>query len=116
MTICAREEAERANEAGAPVWETLGYQIQPSWALPKLLWLFRDLGDIARDARLAQPRVWPEHSARTRTLDKPWGGEYDVVPVCQTLSGISDALAVCTARPVADRRYRIGTRRERQST
>ncbi|UFR06794.1 carbohydrate kinase [Streptomyces sp. Go40/10] len=32
--------ADRVNAVGAPVWERLGYRsMQPSWALPKLLWL-----------------------------------------------------------------------------
>ncbi|MFE0172928.1 FGGY-family carbohydrate kinase [Streptomyces sp. NPDC059002] len=36
----AAEQAVRANEAGADVWHALGYRsMQPSWALPKLLWL-----------------------------------------------------------------------------
>lgn len=36
----AAGQAARANEAGAAVWHELGYRsMQPSWALPKLLWL-----------------------------------------------------------------------------
>ncbi|NGN68079.1 carbohydrate kinase [Streptomyces sp. A7024] len=36
----AATEAARANEAGADIWQRLGYRsMQPSWALPKLLWL-----------------------------------------------------------------------------
>ncbi|WP_419997154.1 FGGY-family carbohydrate kinase [Streptomyces boninensis] len=36
----AATEATRANEAAAEVFERLGYRsMQPSWALPKLLWL-----------------------------------------------------------------------------
>jgi sugar (pentulose or hexulose) kinase len=36
----ALEETKRANEAGAAVWATLGYnRMQASWGLPKLLWL-----------------------------------------------------------------------------
>ncbi len=49
----AGEEAERANEAGSETWESLGYRIQPSWALPKLLWLLRERQADARQARLA---------------------------------------------------------------
>jgi sugar (pentulose or hexulose) kinase len=46
-----RADAERVNEAGAAVWERLGYRrMQPNWALPKLLWLLRD---APADARLA---------------------------------------------------------------
>ncbi|POX37780.1 carbohydrate kinase [Streptomyces sp. Ru73] len=36
----AAAQAARVNEVGAAVWEELGYRaVQPSWALPKLLWL-----------------------------------------------------------------------------
>ncbi|WP_242454490.1 FGGY-family carbohydrate kinase [Bailinhaonella thermotolerans] len=43
---------DRVNEAGARVWEDLGYRrMQPTWALPKVLWL---LGEHRRPgARLA---------------------------------------------------------------
>ncbi|BBA96608.1 putative carbohydrate kinase [Actinacidiphila reveromycinica] len=37
----AAAEARTAQEAGADVWDALGYRIQPSWALAKLLWLVR---------------------------------------------------------------------------
>ena len=49
----AAAEAERANEAGAAVWDALGYRIQPTWALPKLMWLLRECSEQARGARLA---------------------------------------------------------------
>jgi sugar (pentulose or hexulose) kinase len=49
----AGAEAERANAAGEAVWDALGYRIQPSWALPKLLWLLRERAASARGARLA---------------------------------------------------------------
>lgn len=42
----AIEEARRANEVGASVWATLGYHMQPSWALPKLLWVLREYHDM----------------------------------------------------------------------
>ncbi len=35
----AGSESRRVNEIGAEVWSSLGYRMQPSWALPKLLWL-----------------------------------------------------------------------------
>ncbi|MDG4862782.1 FGGY family carbohydrate kinase [Streptomyces sp. T-3] len=36
----AADQAVRANQAGEQVWQDLGYRsMQPSWALPKLLWL-----------------------------------------------------------------------------
>ncbi|SEG90821.1 Sugar (pentulose or hexulose) kinase [Actinacidiphila yanglinensis] len=37
----AAAEAREAQETGAEVWDALGYRIQPSWALAKLLWLVR---------------------------------------------------------------------------
>jgi len=47
----AGAEAQRINESGSAVWESLGYRIQPTWALPKLLWLLREYRDVARGAR-----------------------------------------------------------------
>ncbi|MCP9490212.1 MAG: FGGY family carbohydrate kinase [Solirubrobacteraceae bacterium MAG38_C4-C5] len=49
----AVDDARRAGEAGGAVWDSLGYRMQPSWALPKLLWLLREHGEPARGARLA---------------------------------------------------------------
>ncbi|MDN3296065.1 FGGY family carbohydrate kinase [Streptomyces ficellus] len=47
----ARAYTSRVNTAGAKVWQELGYRtMQPSWALPKLLWLL-DNTDFP-DARL----------------------------------------------------------------
>ena len=49
----AAEEARRANEVGAAIWDSMGYRMQPSWALPKLLWLLRKHPDVIFHARLA---------------------------------------------------------------
>src|SRR5271167_213682 len=49
----AKDEARRANEAGTAVWASLGYRMQPSWALPKLLWLLREHPSVLPSARLA---------------------------------------------------------------
>jgi sugar (pentulose or hexulose) kinase len=49
----ATQEATRANEVGADTWASLGYRMQPSWALPKLLWLLRQHHDVPPRARLA---------------------------------------------------------------
>jgi len=49
----AAEEARRANEVGAAIWDSLGHRMQPSWALPKLLWLLRKHPDVIFHARLA---------------------------------------------------------------
>ena len=41
----ATAEADLVNRAGRERWEALGYsRMQPSWALPKLLWLLREHG------------------------------------------------------------------------
>jgi sugar (pentulose or hexulose) kinase len=54
----ATREAAEVNEVGAPTWEALGYsRMQPSWALPKLLWLLRS-SDAGTAGHLAhQPDV-----------------------------------------------------------
>jgi D-ribulokinase len=45
---------DRVNEAGASVWAALGYlRMQPSWALPKLLWLLDEHASIVPSARLS---------------------------------------------------------------
>src|SRR5262249_44271109 len=50
----AATEVDRVNEAGATVWTALGYRrMQPSWALPKLLWLLREHPELARGTRVA---------------------------------------------------------------
>lgn len=46
-------ESRFVNKAGAAQWATLGYRMQPSWALPKLLWLLRENRDLIPSARLA---------------------------------------------------------------
>ena len=63
----AAEEAVLVNRVGAERWEALGYsQMQPSWALPKLLWLLREHGG-SRGARLAhQPDVVTRRLIGTR--------------------------------------------------
>ena len=48
----ALEEAELVNRAGGALWDEMSYRMQPSWALPKLLWLHQH-GEISRGARLA---------------------------------------------------------------
>lgn len=50
----AADLVERVDEAGADVWQRLGYQrMQRSWGLPKLLWLLAEHPDLAGRARLA---------------------------------------------------------------
>lgn len=47
--VRARSEADLVNDAGSEVWSRLGYQrMQPSWGLPKLLWLLANYGRVAR--------------------------------------------------------------------
>lgn len=40
----AEQEAQEVTEAGEALWDELSYRMQPSWALPKLLWLWRHAG------------------------------------------------------------------------
>ena len=45
---------DRINAAGERIWVELGYaRMQPSWALPKLLWLLETDPQLCRGARLA---------------------------------------------------------------
>ena len=54
----AAEVARLVESAGADTWAALGYRMQPSWALPRLLWLLRERPDLVQGARLAhQPDV-----------------------------------------------------------
>jgi D-ribulokinase len=58
----ARAQAQEVAEAGSAVWRRLGYRMQPSWALPKLVWLLREgPPDLRADARAG--RVVLLHSA-----------------------------------------------------
>jgi sugar (pentulose or hexulose) kinase len=47
----ARSEAVEVNEKGEGLWRQMSYRMQPSWALPKLLWLHRHM-DISANAKL----------------------------------------------------------------
>ena len=50
----ATSEVDEVNEAGAEMWESLGYQrMQAAWGLPKLIWLLRQHPEMAANARLA---------------------------------------------------------------
>jgi sugar (pentulose or hexulose) kinase len=50
----AAGQVERVNAAGERVWAELGYcRMQPSWALPKLMWLLETCPQLPRGARLA---------------------------------------------------------------
>lgn len=53
----AAEFVTQVQTAGDDLWRDLGYRMQPSWALPKLLW-WRDEGLLDSDIRLAhQPDI-----------------------------------------------------------
>jgi sugar (pentulose or hexulose) kinase len=50
----AVEETKRINEVGVATWAELGYsRMQPSWGLPKLLWLLREKPSLPPGAQLA---------------------------------------------------------------
>lgn len=66
----ASSEANEAGEAGGPLWIDLGYQrMQPTWALPKLIWLTRHYPEL-----IARPDVRLFHQAdliTTRLVGHP---------------------------------------------
>lgn len=47
----AAGQAERAQRVGAQLWDALGYRMQASWALPKMMWLLEN-GAVAPGERL----------------------------------------------------------------
>lgn len=47
----AHEFAPRAQDAGLSLWSSLGYRIQPAWALPKICWLL-DTDALSRGDRV----------------------------------------------------------------
>ena len=49
----ATDQARRADDAGRAVWSSLGYRIQPSWALAKVLWMLEEWPELVPGARLA---------------------------------------------------------------
>jgi sugar (pentulose or hexulose) kinase len=53
----ARTEGEEVDEVGTDLWRELSYRMQPSWALPKLLWLLR-AGQVGPGARLLHQNDW----------------------------------------------------------
>ncbi|HEV2771902.1 MAG TPA: FGGY family carbohydrate kinase [Thermoleophilaceae bacterium] len=49
----ATDQARRVNDEGQTVWSSLGYRMQPGWALPKLLWMLEEWPEVGPGARLA---------------------------------------------------------------
>jgi sugar (pentulose or hexulose) kinase len=64
----ATNEACRANEVGAATWASLGYRMQPSWALPKLLWLLREHRAMIPGTRLAHQTDFINHRLAGREV------------------------------------------------
>lgn len=48
----AHDEAAEVNQVGETLWSELSYRMQSSWALPKLVWLVRNV-EMEKKARLA---------------------------------------------------------------
>ena len=57
----AAGETQRVNKVGAAIWQKLGYRMQPSWALPKLIWLLAEHPDFAAHAQLAHQADFINH-------------------------------------------------------
>lgn len=47
----AAQQAQRAQGVGETLWDALGYRMQASWALPKMMWLLEN-GAVGRGDRL----------------------------------------------------------------
>ena len=90
----ATREAELVNRTGAERWQTLGYsRMQPSWALPKLLWLLRE-NDGPRTCRLAhQPDLVTRRlagSAVAADSSHALKTGYDVIDECWPADVLAD--------------------------
>lgn len=67
----AAAEAIRVEEAGRDLWAEMGYRIQPSWALPKLLWLAQTFSAL-RTARLLHQNDFVNARLAGRVLASDW--------------------------------------------
>jgi len=90
-------EAERANQPGRELWDTLGYRMQPSWALPKLLWLIRTHHRLIPYARLAHQSDFINSRLAGQLLPSDWSNAlktgYDLLQ--ETWPGdVFDALGI----------------------
>jgi sugar (pentulose or hexulose) kinase len=122
----ATAEADRVDDAGSDVWAALGYaRMQPSWGLPKLLWLLGEHGsdgvrlahqpDFANE-RLVGRRVAADTSHALKSgyhlVDERWPDEVfarlgipagvlpDVVRPGSRLGGVCRTAAEATGLPV----------------
>lgn len=64
----AADEAHLANEAEADLWASLGYRMQSSWALPKLLWLLHEHRGVIPGTRLAHQADFINHRLAGREV------------------------------------------------
>jgi sugar (pentulose or hexulose) kinase len=80
----AAQEASQLRELGSVLWEELGYTIQPSWAIAKLLWLVRHTSTHeARNLRLAHQNDFINQRFSGRPVATDWSHSlktgYDVL-------------------------------------
>ena len=64
----AEAEAREIQEAGEHLWADLGYRIQPSWAIAKLLWLCRHPGAASGRLRLTHQNDFIHQRMAGRSL------------------------------------------------
>ena len=80
-------EADEVNDVGIALWNDLGYSIQPSWALPKLLWLarHRNLGSL-KNFKLTHQNDFIHQRLAGRRVATDWSHSlksgYDLLRLC----------------------------------
>src|SRR6185312_12795317 len=68
----AESEAREVAEAGGALWAEFGYRIQPSWALPKLLWLWRNRVDDPAGLRLTHQNDFIQNRLAGQRIATDW--------------------------------------------
>ena len=79
----AESEAREVAEASGALWAEFGYRIQPSWALPKLLWLWRNRVDDPAGLRLTHQNDFIQNRLAGQRIATDWSNSlktgYDLV-------------------------------------
>ena len=79
----AEAEAREVAEAGGPLWAEFGYRIQPSWALPKLLWLWRNRVEDPTGLRVTHQNDFIQNRLAGQRIATDWSNSlktgYDLV-------------------------------------
>lgn len=68
----AENEAHEVAEAGGALWAEFGYRMQPSWALPKLVWLWRNRTSTSNGLYLTHQSDFIQNRLAGRRIASDW--------------------------------------------